>query len=74
MEQNVLHRIAQIIIPVVVPQFYALKWLQLTVCGDASNFQKALEDDVAKRVLHEIFDDNSFVMNTSTRCARPKLT
>ena len=42
--------------------------------GDATNFQKALEDDVAKRVLHEIFDDNSFVMNTSIRCVRPKLT
>jgi len=42
--------------------------------GDATNFQKALEDDVAKRVLHEIFDDNSFVMNTSIRCVRPKRT
>jgi hypothetical protein len=42
--------------------------------GDATNFQKALEDDVAKWVLHEIFDDNSIVMNTSIRCVRPKLT
>ena len=41
--------------------------------GDVTNFQKKLEDDVAKRVLNAIFDDNSFVMNTNLRCVRPKL-
>lgn len=41
--------------------------------GDVTNFQKKLEDDVTKRVLNAIFDDNSFVMNTNVRCVRPKL-
>jgi hypothetical protein len=41
--------------------------------GDATNFQKALEDDVTKRVLNEIFDDNSFIINRSIRCVRQKL-
>jgi hypothetical protein len=42
--------------------------------GDSTNFQKALEDDVAKRVLREIFNDRSFVANSSVRCVRPKLS
>jgi hypothetical protein len=41
--------------------------------GDVTNFQKALEDDLARRVLNEIFDDKSFVAQKNIRCVRQKL-
>jgi hypothetical protein len=41
--------------------------------GDVTNLHKALENDLAKRVLLEIFDDNSFLIQRNIRCVRPKL-
>ncbi len=40
--------------------------------ADVTNYHKALEDDVAKRMLQEIFDDNSFILQRSIRCVRQK--
>jgi hypothetical protein len=57
------------------PSFLCINVVQcenLAKVGDTTNFQKALEDDLARRVLNEIFDDDSFMLQTNIRCVRPR--